>query len=446
MSPRRSSLIEREREALAAHRATLRGSELPGLGAVTAAAKGTFVHGFLLPFSLIAATLRHRGLRRPYLRLAFVRGAVVAAMALVVLASGKPLTKGDASRGRPAVIVQQDEVAIQAKPPTKPAKPLRVDVPGVHIDIDAERGKEEIVVLGKTIPATRTGHRDRSPDNDAVVTGGAGNAAPAPGLALRAAGSIASGWAWILAFIAVLSVLEAIVIFFSRRYDDALSFQISGLAAIRPEDEAPPVPKLAVDIKWLYRKLKRRIRGYLVFGAGLPALVLLHVIPTIGPFVFSGAVTLWAWYWLGVFTAAKSAHAWADPETARPPAPLRLLASRVTQGRWRAPFRLYARAWSWITDSVNPAATTFERTPASFLGLALARAILALPGLYLLARPIVPVAAGRLCAEGHPAGRFSLVRCAAPAIATTGATAAPLAPAPAPVLMPEAATTAPAAA
>ena len=32
--------------------------------------------------------------------------------------------------------------------------------------------------------------------------------------------------------------------------------------------------------------------------------------------------------------------------------------------------------------------------------------VLQLPGLYLLARPIVPVASGRLCAESDPAQRF----------------------------------------
>jgi hypothetical protein len=56
---------------------------------------------------------------------------------------------------------------------------------------------------------------------------------------------------------------------------------------------------------------------------------------------------------------------------------------------------------------VNSAAATFERSPAAFLGLALARGVLALPGLYLLARPIVPVAAGRICAESDPGDRFA---------------------------------------
>ena len=95
---------------------------------------------------------------------------------------------------------------------------------------------------------------------------------------------------------------------------------------------------------------------------------------------------------------------------ARPPAPIRSLNERVSRHFVFAPLRWYGRLWARITHGVNPAATTFERSPKAFLGLALARVILALPGLYLLARPIVPVAAGRLCAEADAAERFSLPR------------------------------------
>ena len=156
--------------------------------------------------------------------------------------------------------------------------------------------------------------------------------------------------------------------------------------------------------------MKRRFRGYVVFAAGLPALLPLRLVPTAGPYLFSIAATLWGWYWIGVFSAAKSAHAWADEERALSPAPIRTLNERVSPHFVFAPLRWYGRTWARITRSVNPAATTFERSPTAFLGLALARVVLSLPGLYLLARPIVPVAAGRLCAEADPTERFSLPR------------------------------------
>jgi cobalamin biosynthesis protein CobD/CbiB len=221
---------------------------------------------------------------------------------------------------------------------------------------------------------------------------------------------VARSWGWLLALVTVLSATEGGVVFFSRRWDDWLSFHASRLAAIRPEDEAPKTPKLAFDLKWLYRKLKRRARGYVVFAAGLPALLPLRLVPTVGAWLFTIAATFWGWYWLGVFSAAKSAHAWADEEQALSPAPIRTLNERLSNHALFAPVRWYGRAWARITRSVNPASTTFERSPGAFLGLALARVILSLPGLYLLARPIVPVAAGRLCAEVHPADRFTVTR------------------------------------
>lgn len=214
------------------------------------------------------------------------------------------------------------------------------------------------------------------------------------------------GWTWLLAFLAVLSAAEGVVVFLSRRWDDWLSFHASRLATVLPEDETPKTPKIAVDFRWLYRKLKRRIRGYVVFAAGIPAVLPLQLVPVVGHWLFVVAVTLWGWYWFGVFSAAKSAHAWADEESAPAPGPIRTL-RRYSSHRLLGPIRWYGRIWTRMTQSVNPAAATFERTPAAFLGLALARVVLSLPGLYLLARPMVPVAAGRLCAEADPAGRFT---------------------------------------
>jgi len=230
---------------------------------------------------------------------------------------------------------------------------------------------------------------------------------PPPSLARRAWTAAGRSWAWLLTLIALLSAIEGVVVFFSRRWDDWVSFHASRLAKIIPEEAAPPMPKIAFDLRWLYRKVKRRFRGYVVFAAGLPALLPLRLIPAVGPWAFTIAATIWGWYWLGVFSAAKSAHAWADETTAPSPRPIRVLTDRVSRGRLVAPLRLYGRLWAGLTRGVNPAAATFERTPAAFLGLALARAFLSLPGLYLLARPIVPVAAGRLCAEGDPQDRFS---------------------------------------
>lgn len=385
------SVIGREKVALAAHRAALRGLELPP---PNAAPKGTFVHGFLLPFSLIAATLRDRQLRGPYLRVVLLRGLLVVLVGVIAVAGGNVRSRGRKGDGEVGVVVHRSPDR------AKPAN-IHVDLPGLKVDIDEKEEKAAVSVLGQSVPVNDVAH----------AAADAPSATPEPpGLVLRTWGHVADSWAWLLGLVAVLSATEFVVVLFSRRWDDWLSFHASRLAAIRPEDDTPKTPKLALDLGWLYRKLKRRMRGYVVFAAGLPALLPLRLIPTAGGWLFTIAATLWGWYWLGVFSAAKSAHAWADEDQALSPVPIRTLNERLSRSTVFAPLRWYGRAWARITRSVNPAATTFERSPAAFLGLALARVILSFPGLYLLARPIVPVAAGRLCAEVDPADRFTAVR------------------------------------
>jgi hypothetical protein len=379
-----AAVIARERTAIAAHRATLRGSELPP---PDGAPRGTFLHGFLLPFSLIVATLRDADLRRPYLRLAAVRLAVAVAAALLLFSSDKAKPRRD--RSGPTIVVHGDASG----------RPVKVDVPGVHVEIDERKGKEEVTVLGQEIPVE---HAERGARAEPPA------AQAPPTRAGRAWVALRDGWAWILALVAFFSVVEGVIVFFSRRWDDWLSFHLSRIAGIKPEDEAPKDPKIALDLKWLYKKMKRRIRGYVVFAAGVPALVPLRLVPSVGPWLFSAALTAWAWYWLGVFAASKSAHAWADEGTAPSPAPIRFLNERVATRWWAAPLRPYGKLWAFFTRGVNPPAATFERSPAAFLGLALARTVLSLPGLYFLARPVVPVAAGRLCAESDPADRFTV--------------------------------------
>lgn len=405
--PKRPSLVEREREALAAHRASLIGSEIPP---PDRAPRGTFLHGFLLPFSLIASTLRDRELRAPYLKVTAVRIAAVVAITLIAFSGNTKDKKHRPGGGAPKAVV------VHEKHRSEKHTPVKVDIPGVHVDLDVNNGKEEIVVLGQKVPVV-------DENGDIGATAKAEEPAPPPPTTTlgRAWAKVKDSWAWLLALVAFMSGAEGIVVFLSRRYDDWMSFHASRLARIRPEDAEPKERKLAFDLPWLYRKLKRRIRGYVVFAAGVPAFLVLRLIPYAGNWAFSIALTLWAWYWLGVFTAAKSAHAWADEATAPSPKPIRMLNDRVSKGFFVFPLRLYGRAWAWITRSVNPAAATFERSPAAYLGLALARAILSLPFLYLFVRPLVPVAAGRLCAESDPGARFSVVPASASAADPAGA-------------------------
>ena len=405
----RSSVIERERNALAAHRAALRGSEIPP---PHDAPKGTFVHGFCLPFSLIVATIRDGQLRGAYLRLALLRGLLVVLAGVIAIAGGN--ISADRKQSPPSTGV----VVRHSKDKKKQSAPLHVNVPGLHVDIDPDKEQASVSVLGQPVPVQEID--DEAPKSPPPPPERAAEPAPPPhedatpvakpSLARRVWTRLGTSWRWLLALFAFLSAAEGVVVFFSRRWDDWLSFHASRLVAIVPEEATPKTPKIAVDLRWLYRKMKRRFRGYVVFAAGLPALLPLRLVPTAGPYLFSIAATLWGWYWIGVFSAAKSAHAWADEERALSPAPIRTLNERMSPHFVFGPLRWYGRTWARLTRGVNPAATTFERSPTAFLGLALARVVLSLPGLYLLARPIVPVAAGRLCAEADPAERFSLPR------------------------------------
>ena len=405
------SLIDRERSAFAAHRAALRGSGLPP---PHDAPKGTFLHGFFLPFSLILATMRDKELRGPYLRVVLLRGLLVALAAVVAIAGGSISGAKAESGPKPAsgIVVHRSQHG------GKHTKPVHVDMPGLHVNIDNNSGEAAVSVLGQQIPVT-TVDTDQDPaatadeaaqakrvDDGEQATGEATNGPPS--FMRRVIDRARQSWAWLLALVAFLSAVEFVLVFFSRRWDDWMSFHASRLAAIVPEDETPKTPKIAFDLRWLYRKMKRRVRGYVVFAAGIPALLPLRLVATAGPWLFTIGLTVWGWYWLGVFSAAKSAHAWADEEQALSPAPIRTLNYGAPRNFVFAPIRWYGRLWARITRGVNPAATTFERTPAPFLGLALARVLLSLPGFYLLARPIVPVAAGRLCAEADPAARFSI--------------------------------------
>lgn len=376
-----TSMLEREAEAIAAHRAALRGLALGAPRGLTPDGKPpaapTFAHGFLLPFTLVAATLRDAGLRARYVRATLVRTAIVVVVGGLAIANGAVEVEHEHSRS----IVQ------------------------VHDD-DDDDDKEAIEAVKKWAPSAAGAIEEAKKEEAAAKV--AKQNEPPPKWWQKAWDRVRTSWRWLLAALALLAVLEGVVTFFSRRWDDYLGFYASALARIRPEQaNAPPPPNVAADFKWLYRKARRRVRGYVVFAAGVPMLYPVKLLPSVGDLFFTVLLTFWGWYWLGVFSASKTAHAWADEGTAAAPLPIRALNEHAAQGRLVWPLRAYGRVWASLTRNVFPVAVVFERAPQAFLGLALARAILSLPGLYFVARPIVPVAAGRLVAETDPWDRFS---------------------------------------
>lgn len=375
-------VVARERVAVATHRSSLRGDAV--MPPPSAAPKGTFAHGFLLPFTLIAATLRDGELRRPFIQTTAVRLLVIALLTALGLSTGSPK---DEKRGSPVIVVHHD---VGTTPPS-PSAGVHVRLPGVEVDLaDAPGAKSEVKVLGQNVPVVDIDDRAEA--------------------AAKNEKKKRSAWKWLLAIVATISAATAVVIALSRRYDDWLNFGISALASIQPEDAERKKPKIAVDFKWLWKKLKERIRESVAFAAGMPMIALLQIVPHAGGVLFKIGTVLWGWYWLGVFTAAKSDHALVDAKTAPPPRIVRGLES-IARMHWLfTPLRLYARLWAWLAKSFDAPAAIFERTPAPFLGLGLARALLSLPGLYVMSKSIIPVAAGRLIAESDPHGRFATER------------------------------------
>lgn len=356
-----------------------------------------FGHGFALPFRLANATVRDPILRVPYLKLTVVRSIVVLAAFAVALSTGE-LDKEGAHERMTGVVITTDNSSDAG-----PHEGFHFEMPGLHVDVGDAKDAGHVEVLGHSVPVLEKGKPKASDDEKA--DGEDDGVPPDLGPFTAMWASLHAKWKWLLAAVAFLSIAEGVVVFFSRRWDDNLSFHAARLAEIRPEDAEPKEPKVAFDFGWLVRKLKRRLRGYLLFAAGLPVLFPLTLVPYLGDYLFTGCAALWGYYWLGVFTAAKSAHAWIEVENAGSPAPIRLLNARIPGHRVFAPVRLYGRTWARVTREFDSVTTKFERAPAAFLGLALARALLALPGLYLLARPIIPLASGRLCAEVDPSIR-----------------------------------------
>ena len=280
-----ASIIEREKTALAAHRAALRGSsEIPP---PNAAPKGTFVHGFFLPFSLIVATLRDRELRAPYLRVAFLRGLLVVLAAVVAIAAGNISgDRGVKSTPSPSVIVR-----IISKDKSKHSAPVHVDMPGLHVNIDDEKDQASVSVLGRNVPVTNVDEPSPAPPPppDAEPP----KPEPPPSLARRA-------WMRVRHELAVSA--RALRVSLRRRRRRRLLLTSLGRLALvprlaarvdHPRGRRAKTPALAVDLRWLYRKMKRRFRGYVVFAAGVPALLPFRLVPVAGPYLFTIALTLW---------------------------------------------------------------------------------------------------------------------------------------------------------
>ncbi len=210
---------------------------------------------------------------------------------------------------------------------------------------------------------------------------------------------------WTLAFwatlFATLGLSQWVVIALSREYHDAISRDASLLSGVEPEDPEN-TPRLRLDMAWVRKKVQRRWRAFVLFAWGAPLLWLLTVPVCCNSALLSVLTTAWAAWWLMVFTAAKSSHAWELPTPApRPPWFLRAwtwLTTHVPGFRWFLP-RRYGAFMARRTQEVLAPIATAERHPWAFAGLTVVRFISAVPPMKFFLRPLIPVAAAHLLAQ-----------------------------------------------
>ncbi|WP_375760681.1 hypothetical protein [Corallococcus exercitus] len=197
-------------------------------------------------------------------------------------------------------------------------------------------------------------------------------------------------WEFWALFFGALSAVQWIVVALSRDYHTVISREASLATGVPPED--PEIlPSVRLNVPWMRAKLQRRWRAFLLFVSGFPALVLLCIPLFWFPKSFTILSSLWGFWWLLVFTAAKSDRAWMAPVT-RPPWFVRAWSLLPVHGGLRWMMTGLARR----SEAVAAPIATVERQPWVFAGLAFTRFVGSIPPLRCFTRPFIPVASAHL--------------------------------------------------
>ncbi|WP_164014989.1 hypothetical protein [Pyxidicoccus trucidator] len=208
------------------------------------------------------------------------------------------------------------------------------------------------------------------------------------------------GLAFWAALFAALQLSQWVVIALSRDYHDVIAREASLLTGVKPEDDEV-IPHVRLDVPWIRKKVKRRWRALMLFVVGVPAMVVLATpFLCISSGVFTVLSSAWGAWWLMVFTAAKSEHAWVPPAEPHAPWFLRAwtwLTTKVPGFRWGV-LQRYGAMWSRRSGEVLAPIATVERHPWAFAGLTLVRFLGAFPPMKFFIRPLIPVASAHLLA------------------------------------------------
>lgn len=262
-----------------------------------------------------------------------------------------------------------------------------LDLAGIHLDWERD------AATGATKPAPHPPTR-RGEEADEVRELG-------DGWSLR-------GWAARSPLLAALGLLyatllglEQVVAVLGREHQDQFGRGVAESTGVAPDDPEK-TPRVRLHLRWLLRKLTRRMRVFAVLGPGLLLASLLQLVPWVGDWLAAAAGVLWTAYWYALLTLSRSGAAW-HPRELREPFFLRgfaFLTERVPGFRWFLP-RLFLRFWRRTTAFFLPACASFEEAPFEALGLGAARLLLGLPLLYTAFRGVVPVAGAHVLAPGR---------------------------------------------
>jgi hypothetical protein len=205
--------------------------------------------------------------------------------------------------------------------------------------------------------------------------------------------------------IATLGVIEWILIWIGREHHDVIAHDLADLTGV-PCEPAPDPPKLRLDFGWIKLKGWRAVRFVLFVALAAPTAWLLGKIPEVGAPLAVTVESVWVVYWASVFAIANTFLAWeAVPPPEWAPWFVRVQAPLARIPVLGGVFRFYVRILTLATKPVWPACKAFEEAPWEAAGLALSRAIVGAPVLYLLSRPVF-----------GPAATHALLGCRPPAL------------------------------